>query len=136
MIQNEVASRLVAKPGSSDYGAITAVLGYYGEARKLFKVSKGCFIPMPKVDSAVVRIDLFDEPKFKPKNEKLFRDLIRASFEMRRKTLQNAISAKLPHFTKEAVTDAILKLGHDVNVRGERLSTEDFVKLSDLLSEA
>ena len=136
MIQNEVASRLVAKPGSSDYGAITAVLGYYGEARKLFKVSKGCFIPMPKVDSAVVRIDLFDEPRFKPKNEKLFRDLIRASFEMRRKTLQNAISAKLPRFTKEAVTDAILKLGHDVNVRGERLSTEDFVKLSDLLSEA
>ncbi len=136
MIQNEVASRLVATPGSSDYGAITAVLGFYGEARKLFKVSKGCFIPMPKVDSAVVRIDLFDEPKYKPKNEKLFRDLIRAGFEMRRKTLQNAISAKLPSFDKETVVDAITKLGHDANVRGERLSTEDFVKLSDFLSDS
>ncbi len=136
MIQNEVASRLVAKPGSSDYGAITAVLGFYGEARKLFKVSKGCFIPMPKVDSAVVRIDLYDEKKYTPKNEKLFRDLIRAGFEMRRKTLQNAISAKLPGLKKEAVVEAILKLGHDANVRGERLSTEDFVKLSDILNSS
>ena len=135
MIQNEVASRLVAKPGSSDYGAITAVLGFFGEARKLFKVSKGCFIPMPKVDSAVVRIDLFDEPKYKPRNEKLFRDLIRAGFEMRRKTLQNAISAKLPFLKKEAVVDAITKIGYDANVRGERFSTEDFVKLSDFLAE-
>ena len=135
MIQNEVASRLTAKPGSSDYGAITAVLGFYGEARKLFKVSKGCFIPMPKVDSAVVRIDLYNEPKYKPKNEKLFRDLIRAGFEMRRKTLQNAISAKLSHIDKSKVLDAITKLGYDVNVRGERLSTEDFVKLSDILCE-
>ncbi len=135
MIQNEVASRLVAKPGSSDYGAITAVLGFYGEARKLFKVSKGCFIPMPKVDSAVVRIDLFEEPKYKPKNEKLFRDLIRAAFEMRRKTLQNAISAKLGSFNKDDVVKAILEIGHEANVRGERLSCEDFVRLSDYLSD-
>ena len=71
MIQNEVAARLVAKPGSSDYGAITAVLGYYGEAKKLFKVSAGCFVPAPKVDSAVVRIDLYQTPKYTPKNEKL-----------------------------------------------------------------
>ena len=135
MIQNEVAARLVSKPGSSDYGAITAVLGFYGEARKLFKVSRGCFIPMPKVDSAVVRIDLFKEAKYTPKNEKLFRDLIRAAFEMRRKTLQNAISAKLPHINKESVISALDSIGHDINVRGERLSTEDFVKLSDFLSE-
>ena len=134
MIQNEVASRLVAKPGSSDYGAITAVLGYYGEAKKLFKVSKGSFVPVPKVDSAVVRIDLYKEPRFKPKNEKLFRELIRAAFEMRRKTLQNAIAAKLGSFKKEDVLSAIREIGHDENVRGERLSTEDFVRLSDILS--
>ncbi len=134
MIQNEVASRLVAKPGSSDYGAITAVLGYYGEARKLFKVSAGSFIPAPKVDSAVVRIDLYKEAKYVPENEKLFRDLIRAGFEMRRKTLQNAISAKLPHFSKEELAAAIREIGHPETVRGERLSTEDFVKLSNLLS--
>ena len=134
MIQNEVAARLVAKPGSSDYGAITAVLGYYGEVKKLFKVSAGCFVPAPKVDSAVVRIDLYKEPKYTPKNEKLFRDLIRAAFEMRRKTLQNAVCAKLP-YSKEQVLEAIRAIGHSDTVRGERLSTEDFVKLADELSK-
>lgn len=135
MIQNEVAARLTAKPGSSDYGAITAVLGYYGEARKLFKVSSGCFTPRPKVDSAVVRIDIYPEPIYKPKDEKLFRDLIRAAFEMRRKTLLNAISAKLPHLEKERILDAIRELGHSDTVRGERLSTADFVALSDILAK-
>ena len=134
MVQNEVAARLAAAPGSSDYGAITAVLGYYGTVKKLFKVSAGCFIPAPKVDSAVVRIDLFKEPKYSPKNEKLFRDLIKAAFEMRRKTLINAISAKLPHINKQKVADSLVSLGKPENVRGERLSTEDFVNLSNLLS--
>lgn len=132
MVQNEVASRLVAKAGSSDYGAITAILGYYGTAKKLFKVSAGCFMPAPKVDSAVVRIDLYREPAYTPIDEKLFRNTIKAAFEMRRKTLQNAISAKLG-FDKELITRAILSVGHPADVRGERLSTEDFVKLSDLL---
>ena len=135
MVQNEVAARLAAKPGSADYGAITAVLGYYGEVRKLFKVSAGSFIPAPKVDSAVVRIDLYKEKKYEPKNEKLFRDLIKAAFEMRRKTLVNAISAKLPHINKQKVIDSLNSLGMQETIRGERLSTEDFVNLSNLLCE-
>lgn len=134
MVQNEVASRLVAKAGSSDYGAITAILGFYGTAKKLFKVSAGCFLPAPKVDSAVVRIDLYKEPAYKPLDEKLFRNTIKAAFEMRRKTLQNALSAKLG-FDKELITRAIIAIGHPADVRGERLSTEDFVKLSDFLYE-
>ena len=134
MVQNEVCVRLASKPGSKDYGAITAVLGYYGEARKLFRVNAGCFMPAPKVDSAVVRIDLYDTPKYHPKNEKLFFSLIRSAFEMRRKTLQNAISAKLP-YTKEQAREAILALGLDENIRGEKLSTEQFCLLSDILSE-
>ena len=134
MVQNEVASRLVAKAGSSDYGAITAILGFYGTAKKLFKVSAGCFLPAPKVDSAVVRIDLYREPAYKPLDEKLFRNTIKAAFEMRRKTLQNALSAKLG-FDKELITRAILSIGHPADVRGERLSTENFVKLSDFLYE-
>jgi len=133
MVQNEVAARLCAKPGTSDYGAITAVLGYYGTVRKLFKVSAGCFIPAPKVDSAVVRIDLYNEPLYEPKDEKLFRDLIKAAFEMRRKTLINAINAKLPNVSKQKLADALVALGHSETVRGERLSTEDFVNLSNLL---
>ena len=135
MVQNEVAARLAARPGSSDYGAITAVLGYYGTVRKLFKVSAGCFVPAPKVDSAVVRIDLYNEPKFDIKDERLFRGLIKAAFEMRRKTLQNAISAKMPHFSKDDILSAITYIGQDEKVRGERLSTEDFAKLSNRLAE-
>ena len=134
MVQNEVAARLAAKPGSADYGAITAVLGYYGTVRKLFKVSAGCFVPAPKVDSAVVRIDLYDKPVYDIEDEALFRNLIKAAFEMRRKTLQNAISAKLSHFSKEQILDAIVAIGHDEKVRGERLSTEDFARLSNELS--
>ena len=134
MVQNEVATRLVAKAGSSDYGAITAILGYYGSVKKLFKVSAGCFIPAPKVDSAVIRIDLYKEKPYNPKNEKLFRNTIKAAFEMRRKTLQNALSAKLG-FSKELIAKALAEIGHDENVRGERLSTEDFVKLSDYLND-
>ena len=133
MVQNEVASRLAARPGSSDYGAITAVLGYYGTVRKLFKVSAGSFIPAPKVDSAVVRIDLYKESPYSPKDEKLFRDLIKAAFEMRRKTLVNAIGAKLPHINKQKLLDSLISLGLDVNIRGERLSTQNFVDLSNLL---
>ena len=134
MVQNEVAARLAAKPGSADYGAITAVLGYYGTVRKLFKVSAGCFVPAPKVDSAVVRIDLYKDPIYDIEDEALFRNLIKAAFEMRRKTLQNAISAKLSHFGKEQILDAITAIGHDEKVRGERLSTEDFARLSNELS--
>ena len=135
MVQNEVAARLAAKPGSSDYGAITAVLGYYGTVRKLFKVSAGCFIPAPKVDSAVVRIDLFDKCPYTIKDEKLFWNCIRAAFEMRRKTLENALVAKLGGFTKEQVAKAISQCGFDAKIRGERLSTEDFVNLSNALCD-
>ena len=133
MVQNEVAARVAAKPGSADYGAITASLGYYGTVRRLFKVSAGCFVPAPKVDSAVVRIDLYKEPKYKVSDEELFKNLIKAAFEMRRKTLQNAISAKFPQYSKEKLTEAITSLGFDERVRGERLSTEDFANLSNIL---
>ena len=133
MVQNEVAARLSAKPGSSDYGAITAVLGYYGSVRKLFKVSSGCFIPAPKVDSAVVRIDLFDKCPYEIKDENLFRNCIKAAFEMRRKTLENALTAKLGGFTKDQVAEAIKRCEFDSKIRGERLSTEDFARLSNHL---
>lgn len=135
MVQNEVASRLIASPGTGDYGAITAVLGYYGSSRRLFRVSAGSFMPPPKVDSAVVRIDIYDKPKYTPKNEKFFRDLIKAAFEMRRKTLVNAINAKFSHIEKGMIATKLAELGFPENVRGERLSTEDFVKLADALLE-
>ena len=135
MVQNEVAARLSAKAGSSDYGAITAVLGYYGSVKKLFKVSAGCFVPAPKVDSAVVRIDLYDKCPYEINDEKLFRNCIKAAFEMRRKTLENALSAMLGGFSKEQVALAIAECGFDPKIRGERLSCEDFARLSNSLSK-
>ena len=135
MVQNEVAQRLVASPGKADYGAITAILGYYGTVRKLFKVSAGSFVPAPKVDSAVIRIDLYREPKYTPKDETLMRNVIKAAFEMRRKTLHNALSAKLQGYTKDEIKEAIVSIGHLETVRGECLSTEDFINLSDKLYE-
>ncbi len=133
MVQNEVASRLVAKPGSADYGAITCVLGYYGETEKLFKVSAGSFMPIPKVDSAVVKINLYSSPRYFPKDERFFRNLIKASFEMRRKTLVNAINAKFPHIEKGRIAQVLESMGFSQTVRGEKLSTENFVELSNLL---
>ena len=135
MVQNEVAARLAAKPGSSDYGAITAVLGYYGSVKKLFKVSAGCFVPAPKVDSAVVRIDLYDKCPYEIKDEKLFRNCIKSAFEMRRKTLENALSAMLGGFSKEQIASAIAECSFDPKIRGERLSCEDFARLSNALFE-
>ena len=133
MVQNEVASRLVAKPGSADYGAITCVLGYYGETEKLFKVSAGSFMPIPKVDSAVVKINLYSSPRYFPKDERFFRNLIKASFEMRRKTLVNAINAKFPHIEKGRIAQVLESMGFSQTVRGEKLSTKNFVELSNLL---
>lgn len=132
MVQNEVAARLTATPGSRDYGAITAILGYYGHARRLFRVPASSFLPTPKVDSAVVRLDLFRDKPIVPQDEDRFRRIIKAAFEMRRKTLLNALSAALP-VTKETISAALTAMGLPTDIRGERLSTAEFAKLSDLL---
>ena len=135
MIQSEVADRLCAKAGSKEYGAITAVLKYYGEAEKLFKVSAGNFIPAPKVDSTVVRIKLHKQKPYVPKDEETLFKTIRAAFEQRRKTLPNALSAGFPEVTKETLTALIEACGHRPDIRGERLDIADFVALADQIFE-
>ena len=90
-------------------------------------------MPAPKVDSAVVRIDLYKEPPVRPKDEKLFFTTVKAAFEQRRKTLENALLAKLP-YPREKIAAAIASAGLPEKVRGERLSTEDFIRLSDEIS--
>ncbi|MBR2370669.1 MAG: 16S rRNA (adenine(1518)-N(6)/adenine(1519)-N(6))-dimethyltransferase RsmA [Clostridia bacterium] len=138
MVQAEVADRLCAKAGSSQYGSITAVLGYYGTVERLFEVPANNFIPAPKVDSAVVRIKLFkDNPYARvgedghKLNEKMLFRTIKAAFEQRRKTLVNALSTGFPEIGKDKLLEAILACGHRADIRGERLSTEQFVELSD-----
>lgn len=134
MVQKEVADRLAAAPGKGDYGAITAVLSYYGSITKLFTVPAGCFMPAPKVASSVIRMDLYKEKPYTPKNEKLFFEVIRAAFGQRRKTLANALGA-LGGFTKEEIQTVIADLGHSPTVRGETLSCSDFVALADRLHD-
>ena len=135
MIQSEVADRLCAKAGSSDYGAITAVLAYYGISEKLFTVSAGNFMPAPKVNSTVVRIKLHKNKPYVPQDEKTLFRTIKGAFEQRRKTLPNALAAAFGELTKDEITEAILSCGHKADVRGERLSIEEFVALSDKLYE-
>ena len=136
MVQKEVADRLAALPGSKDYGAITAVLGYYGTVERCFTVSPGSFLPPPAVSSAVVRIDLYPEPAFSPLSQKLFFDTVHAAFEQRRKTLVNALSARFSDVPKEKLAEIVVSCGFPADVRGERLGTGDFVKLSDAIFRA
>ena len=133
MVQAEVASRLAADPGTADYGAITASLNYYGSPRKLFTVSAGNFMPAPKVNSAVVRIDLYKEKPIVPKDEKTFFAVIKAAFGQRRKTLVNALQTGFPQKTKEELANAVTACGFDERIRGEKLSTADFAALADKL---
>ena len=133
MIQTEVADRLAAAAGSAEYGAITAVLGYYGRVERLFTVSAGCFLPPPKVSSAVVRLDLYQTPPAVRSEALLFR-VIHAAFAQRRKTLGNALSGAVS-LDKAAITELLVSLGHSPTVRGECLSTEEFIALSDAIDE-
>lgn len=130
MVQKEVADRLVAKEGTKDYGAITVKVGLLGGAKITRIVSRNMFYPAPNVDSAVVRIDRLD--KYKGKDVVLTEELIRSAFLMRRKTLQNNLSKILP---KEALADMLEKMDLRSDVRGETLSCEQFIELSDLIYE-
>ena len=131
MVQKEVADRLTARPGTSDYRAITAVLGYYGATKKLFSVPRSVFMPQPNVDSAVVRIELYGESPFEVINKELLFRVIHGAFEMRRKTLLNALHAKCPEYTKEQIAGVLASMGKPEDIRGERLSTEEFVALAN-----
>ena len=135
MIQSEVADRLCARAGSKEYGAITAVLNYYGEAEKLFKVSAGNFLPAPKVDSTVVRIRLHKQKPVVPRDEAIMFRVIRAAFEQRRKTLPNALSAVFSDIPKDVLTEMVVACGHRADIRGERLDIAAFSALSDRIAE-
>ena len=131
MVQDEVATRLCASAGQGDYGAVTASVNYYGNCRKLFKVAPGNFLPAPKVTSAVVRIELYDQPPYDCKDVSMLHRVITAAFGMRRKTLVNALTASFPEVGKERIGEMLISLGMDVNVRGERLTTDDFCHLAN-----
>ena len=135
MIQKEVARRLCAAAGSDDYGAITAAIGLYGKATKLFDVSAGNFNPKPKVDSSVVKISLYNPPLYTKEQIKMASTVIKAAFSMRRKTLVNTLMGLgvEKYNTKEKLSELTERLFGNRNVRGEELSTAQFVKLAEEL---
>lgn len=136
MVQKEVADRMQVGPGTKDYGALSLAVQYYAEPYIVANVPPNCFIPRPGVGSAVIRLTRFQEPPVKVKDEQLMFRLIRASFNQRRKTLQNGIanSGELS-FTKEEVAKALESLGISANIRGESLGLAEFAALSDILSD-
>ena len=133
LIQKEVADRLCAKAGSAEYGAITASVAYYAEAKKLFNVSAGSFMPAPKVDSTVVKLSIYPEKPVKPANEELMFKIIKAAFLQRRKTLSNAVSNTVG-ISKSTVGDILEEMNLSRDIRGEKLSISEFAQFSDILN--
>lgn len=133
MIQKEVAERMNTEPGNKDYGALTLLVQYYCDTKIVRKVPPACFIPRPKVDSIVIRLDKLDQPRVKVDNEKLFFDIIRNSFNMRRKTLWNGVKSIGP--AKEKLEAAFEKAGIDPKRRGETLSIQEFADLANCINE-
>ncbi|MBQ3400965.1 MAG: 16S rRNA (adenine(1518)-N(6)/adenine(1519)-N(6))-dimethyltransferase RsmA [Lachnospiraceae bacterium] len=133
MVQKEVADRLLAEPGTRNAGAITYAVHYYSEVSLLCDVGRECFYPVPKVDSAVLRLDLRKEPPVALADEALFFRCIKAGFSLRRKTLLNALST-LPDTDKETLTAKLAAAGIDPVRRAESLSLEEFARISNELA--
>lgn len=134
MVQKEVAERMQAGPGSKNYGALSLAVQFYAEPYIVANVPPNCFMPRPKVGSAVIRLTRHDKPPIQTANEELMFDIIRAAFNQRRKTLVNSLnnSGKLS-LSKEMIKEAILQLGKGEGVRGEALTLQEFAMLADYI---
>lgn len=134
MVQKEAADRLCAELGTRASGAVTAAVTYYSEPKLLFKVSAGSFMPAPKVDSAVIRLDVRENPSVELRSEKLFFRVVKASFAQRRKTVVNSISSSLS-MDKAVVAQVMEQAGLNPLARAEQLTLEDFASLANVLWE-
>ena len=135
MVQKEVADRMQVGPGTKDYGALSLAVQYYASPYIVANVPPNCFMPRPKVGSAVIRLTTYDNPPVEVDDEKLMFRIIRASFNQRRKTLANGLKnvADLD-IPKELIAESIESLGHGPSVRGEALTLEEFAALSNYIS--
>ena len=134
MVQREAAQRLCAPVGSRLSGAVTVAVDYYAEARKLFDVSAGSFMPAPKVDSSVIRLDIREKPGIEVSDEKLFFSMVHAAFGQRRKTASNSISSGTG-IPKAVVAEAIERCGFPPAVRAESMTAEQLAALCEALNE-
>ena len=134
MVQKEVAARMQAGPGTKDYGALSLAVQYYAKPYIVANVPPNCFMPRPNVGSAVIRLTAHSQPPVKAADEKLMFQIIRASFNQRRKTLVNGLkNYEGFHFSREEIEDALKACGLPLNVRGESLTLAEFAALSDIL---
>ena len=131
MVQKEVAQRIAAKPGSADYSAFTVFCQYYAEPELLFDVPAGCFLPQPKVTSAVIQLKCRKELPWDIANTDIFFRTVRASFAMRRKKLSNGLASGFPELGKNGAAEVIAAAGFDANVRGETLGIPEFARLAN-----
>ena len=135
MVQKEVADRMQVGPGTKDYGALSLAVPYYASPYIVANVPPNCFMPRPKVGSAVIRLTTYDNPPVEVDDEKLMFRIIRASFNQRRKTLANGLkNAADLDIPKELIAESIESLGHGPSVRGEALMLEEFAALSNYIS--
>lgn len=136
MVQKEVADRMQVGPGTKDYGALSLAVQYYSKPYIVANVPPNCFMPRPNVGSAVIRLTAHKTRPVEVVDEKLMFKLVRASFNQRRKTLQNGLNNSPEiQFTKEEIIKAIEELGRGASIRGEALTLEEFAKLSNIFSE-
>lgn len=135
MVQKEVAERICAEAGTADYSAFTVFCNYYAEPEILFDVPPSCFLPQPKVTSAVISLKTRKEPPCPIADEKLFFKVVKASFAMRRKTLVNGLAAGFGQFSKAELTQVLLDCGFAENIRGETLDIAGFAKIANRLKE-
>lgn len=128
MIQKEVADRLVATPGKRDSGAITYTINYYTNPEKVINVPFNCFVPVPKVDSSIIKLNVLKKPSIKVNNENLLFKIIKLSFMQRRKTLVNSLSNSNVFGDKKIITEMMEDLKLDMKVRAEKLTLEQFAR--------
>lgn len=131
MVQKEVAQRIAAAPGSENYGAFTVFCQYYAQPKLLFDVPAHCFLPQPKVTSAVVQLMVRQERPWEIPDEKLFFRTVRGSFAMRRKKLSNGLAAAFPELGKDGAREVILAAGLPENIRGEDLGIPEFARIAE-----
>lgn len=135
LIQKEVAQRICAQPGTADYGAFTLLMQYYTEPELLFTVPNTCFLPMPKVTSAVIRCITREKPPVAVQSEAMLWRTVKAGFALRRKTLANSLQTGFP-LSKQELTQIIARCGLPGDIRGERLCLADYARLADALYAA
>ncbi len=135
MVQKEVAQRIAAKPGSADYSAFTVFCQYYAEPELLFDVPAHCFLPQPKVTSAVITLRTRKERNWDILDEDIFFRTVRASFAMRRKKLSNGLASGFPELGKSGAAEVIEAAGFDANVRGETLSIPEFARIANEIAK-